>query len=116
MEPGGNEVRGGWKPVLRRHGRVGRGASDLKKCMYTLFVNELPDSMEPKGLYTLFTNFGVVKDIYIPFKRRKQTRSRFGFVRYDCPIVARIALQKANGLWCDNGALKVKPVDFRKDY
>ncbi|KAL7241830.1 hypothetical protein ACSBR1_014421 [Camellia fascicularis] len=57
-----------------------------------------------------------MKDVYIPFKRRKQTRSRFGFIRYDCPIAAHIALHKANGLWCDNRALKVKSVDFGKDY
>ncbi|KAL7198229.1 hypothetical protein ACSBR2_020693 [Camellia fascicularis] len=71
--------------------------------------------MEPKGLYSLFNNFGVVKDVYISFKRRKQTRSRFGFVRYDCPVAAQMAVQKANGLWCDNRALKVKLADFEKD-
>ncbi|KAL7248025.1 hypothetical protein ACSBR2_002843 [Camellia fascicularis] len=63
----------------------------------TLFVENLPESMNPKGLYTLFTKFGVVKDVFIPFKRKKATRSRFGFVRYDCPVAAQVAIRKANG-------------------
>ncbi|KAL7245687.1 hypothetical protein ACSBR2_000922 [Camellia fascicularis] len=54
----------------------------------TVFVDNLPDFLDPKGLYTLFTKFGVVKDVFIPFKRRKATRSRFGFVCYDYPIAA----------------------------
>ncbi|KAL7243071.1 hypothetical protein ACSBR1_015477 [Camellia fascicularis] len=66
----GAREEGGWQPVLRRQGRVGR------------------ESMDLKGLYSIFNNFGVVKDVYISFKRRKQTRSQFGFVRYDFPIAA----------------------------
>lgn len=101
-------------PVLRRHGRTGKGVSEQRVGMYTLFVDDIPDSMDPKGLYAIFNNFGVVKDVYISFKRRKQARSRFGFVRYDCPVAAQMAVRKANGLWCDNKALKVKPADFEK--
>ncbi|KAL7207390.1 hypothetical protein ACSBR1_029363 [Camellia fascicularis] len=40
--------------------------------------------MNPKSLFGLFTKFGMVKDIYIPMKRRKATSSRFGFVKFDC--------------------------------
>ncbi|KAL7253946.1 hypothetical protein ACSBR1_008315 [Camellia fascicularis] len=71
--------------------------------------------MNPKGLFTMFSNFGVVKDVNIPEKRRKATRTRFGFVRYDCPIAAGIAIQKANGVWCGDRTLKVKKVDFGRD-
>ncbi|GMP79378.1 hypothetical protein CsSME_00034949 [Camellia sinensis var. sinensis] len=76
---------GGWMPVLRRHGRNGKGFSAPKVGMYTLFVDDIPDSMDPKGLY-------------------------------DCPVAAQMAVQKANGLWCDNKALKVKPADFEKEH
>ncbi|KAL7164645.1 hypothetical protein ACSBR2_040526 [Camellia fascicularis] len=109
------EGEGGWQPVMRRQGRVGRGFSNQKIGTYTLFVDELLESTKPKGLYSLFNNFGAVKDVYISFKRRKQMRSRFGFVRYDCPVAAQMAVQKANGLWCDNIALKLKLADFEKD-
>ncbi|KAL7193971.1 hypothetical protein ACSBR2_025582 [Camellia fascicularis] len=82
--------------------------------IHTIFVDNLPNSMDPKGLYKVFTNFGIVKDVFIPNKRRKMTRSRFGFIRYACPVAANMAVQKAHGIWCDNRALKVKEVDFVK--
>ncbi|KAL7174929.1 hypothetical protein ACSBR2_028689 [Camellia fascicularis] len=55
------------------------------------------------------------KDAFIPAKRRKATGSRFGFMRYDCKVGAEMAVLKANGLWCDNKALKVKKVEFKKE-
>ncbi|CAL5354769.1 unnamed protein product [Camellia sinensis] len=36
--------------------------------------------------------------------------------RYNCSVAADMAVQKANGLWCDDKALKVKMADFAKDY
>ncbi|KAL7208081.1 hypothetical protein ACSBR1_029941 [Camellia fascicularis] len=63
--------------------------------------------MEPRDLFNLFTNYGVVKDVFIPKKRRKVLGTRFGFVRYDCQVVASIAVQKAKGLWCDDKSLMV---------
>ncbi|KAL7263541.1 hypothetical protein ACSBR1_001658 [Camellia fascicularis] len=72
--------------------------------------------MRAKGLYSIFSNYGVVVDTFILNKRRKMTRSRFGFVRYNCFVTANMAIQKENGLWCDDKALKVKMEDFGKDY
>ncbi|KAL7207210.1 hypothetical protein ACSBR1_029221 [Camellia fascicularis] len=72
-------------------------------------------SMAPKDLYFLFMKFGVVKDVFIPNKTRKATRSRFGFVRYNCCVAAKVAIQKANGLWCDNKALRVKMAVYGKE-
>ncbi|KAL7161381.1 hypothetical protein ACSBR2_041940 [Camellia fascicularis] len=68
--------------------------------------------MVPRSLFTLFSSYGVVKDVFIPNKRRKATGSRFGFVRYDCSIAARVAVQKADGIWCDDKSLKVRLVEF----
>ncbi|KAL7231486.1 hypothetical protein ACSBR2_009690 [Camellia fascicularis] len=104
---GANE--GGWKPVFRR--RQGRQGPLAK--LHTIFVDEIPESMNPKGLFTMFSNFGVVKDVYIPEKRRKATRTRF--VRYDCPVAPGIAIQKANGVWCGDRTLKLKKADFERD-
>ncbi|KAL7161406.1 hypothetical protein ACSBR2_041971 [Camellia fascicularis] len=106
---GSNE--GGWKPVFQR--RKGRQGSVAK--LHTIFVDEIPELISSKGLFTMFSNFGVVKDVYIPKKRRKATRTRFGFVRYDCPVTAGIAIQKANGVWCGDRILKVKKEDFGRD-
>ncbi|KAL7172447.1 hypothetical protein ACSBR2_032023 [Camellia fascicularis] len=69
--------------------------------------------MDPKGLFNLFNNFGIVKDAFIPKKkRRKTTQSRFGFVRYDCVVAAQIAIQKANGIWCEDRSLIFKKAEF----
>ncbi|KAL7219519.1 hypothetical protein ACSBR2_012555 [Camellia fascicularis] len=103
---------GGWNPALRRR-RVGnQGSKTMENRLFTIFVDEIPNSMNPKSLFTLLNKFGVVKDSFIPAKRRKATGSRFDFVRYDCKVVVEMAVLKANGLWCDNKALKVKKVEF----
>ncbi|KAL7215151.1 hypothetical protein ACSBR1_027338 [Camellia fascicularis] len=80
----------------------------------TIFIDNIPDSMSPKRLFNLFQKFGLVKDVFIPGKRRRASRSRFGFVRYDCEVAAGIATQKADGLWCDNKELRVKRAQFQK--
>ena len=53
--------------------------------------------------------------MFIPKKRRKTIGSRFGFVRYDCSVVAEIAVQRSDGLWCDNKALKVKRAEYERE-
>ncbi|XP_028058333.1 uncharacterized protein LOC114262179 [Camellia sinensis] len=78
--------------------------------LFTIFVDDLPNSMDPKRLFSMFGKFGVVTDVFIPAKRRKGTGTRFGFVRYDCRVAADMAIQKADGLWCE----RVKKADFQK--
>ncbi|KAL7193693.1 hypothetical protein ACSBR2_025331 [Camellia fascicularis] len=106
------EVNGGWRLVLRKHGGQGFRNNAMENEIHTIFVDNLLDSMNPKGLYEVFTNFGIVRDVFIPNKRRKMTRSRFSFVRYACPVAANMAVQKAHAILCDNRALKVKEIDF----
>ncbi|KAL7248438.1 hypothetical protein ACSBR2_003213 [Camellia fascicularis] len=61
------EARGGWKPVFRRRqGRYGTSAA-----IYMVFVDDLPNGMNPKSLYVMFSKFGVIKDAFIPNKRRR---------------------------------------------
>ncbi|XP_028051730.1 serine/arginine-rich splicing factor 8-like [Camellia sinensis] len=110
--------RGGWSPVLRRRRvrRVGNQSSRSKNVdgLFTIFVDEITDSMDPKRLFTLFSKFGIVKDVFIPAKRRQVTSSWFEFVRYDCKVAADMSVQKVDGIWCDNKALKVKNAEYRK--
>ncbi|KAL7203846.1 hypothetical protein ACSBR2_016991 [Camellia fascicularis] len=106
--------RGGWNPVVRRK-RVGLQENrSLMEGLITLFMDDLPNSMDPKSLFSLFGKFGVVKDVFIPSKRRESSRTRFGFVRYDCKVAAGMAIQKADDLWCDNKALRVKQANVQK--
>ncbi|KAL7246551.1 hypothetical protein ACSBR2_001612 [Camellia fascicularis] len=106
--------RGGWTPVLRRRRGGMSGNQYLSEGLFTVFVDYLPNSMDPKRLFFMFGKFGVVKDVFIPAKRRKGTGIRFGFVRYDCRVAADMAIQKADGLWCENKALRVKKADYQK--
>ncbi|XP_028124251.1 serine/arginine-rich splicing factor SC35-like [Camellia sinensis] len=69
--------------------------------------------MVPRKLHDLFNKFGVVKDVFIP-QKRKATNTRFGFMRYDCSIAADVAEQKANGLWVDDKSLSVKIAEYGK--
>ncbi|KAL7222744.1 hypothetical protein ACSBR1_024446 [Camellia fascicularis] len=107
---------GGWQPVVygQRYHNMKEGNRSVGSGLFTIFVDNLPQSMNPKELYSLFMKFGVVKDVFIPSKTRKTTRSRFGFVRFDCPVTVEVAIQKANGLWCDDKSLQVKKAEFEK--
>ncbi|KAL7251369.1 hypothetical protein ACSBR1_013249 [Camellia fascicularis] len=107
---------GGWQPVVQRPGGRGVWNSRGHVSIHSVFVDNLPEAMGTKGLYSIFSNYGVVVDTFIPNKRRKMTRSSFGFVRYNCSVAADMAVQKANGLWCDDKVIKVKLADFGKDY
>ena len=89
MATGGVKEVGGWHPVV--HGRrkqVWRCEEIDRKenAIYTVFDDNIPRSMTPKGLYSLFGKFGVISDVFIPNKIRKVTKTRFGFVRYDCRV------------------------------
>ncbi|KAL7265657.1 hypothetical protein ACSBR1_003444 [Camellia fascicularis] len=109
--------RGGWIPVVKQRGRQmhpNLRLENRRASLFTLFVDNLPESMASRKLYDLFNMFGVVKDVFIPQKRRKLTYTRFGFVRYDCSITADVAEQKANGLWVDDKSLSVKITEYGK--
>ncbi|XP_028087047.1 serine/arginine-rich splicing factor SC35-like [Camellia sinensis] len=106
---------GSWIPVIRQ--RKGGGAHSYGRIstgLVNVFVDNVPLSMDAKALYKIFMKFGVVKDVFIPFKRRRATNSWFGFVRYDCEVAVNIAVQKANGLWIDNRRLQVKITAYDK--
>ncbi|KAL7193815.1 hypothetical protein ACSBR2_025447 [Camellia fascicularis] len=105
--------RRGWNLVIRRRKMGNQHRYHKKAMLVTIFVNNIPESMDPKGLFNLFSKFGIVNDVFIPRKRRKVSRSRFGFVRYGCEVAVEIAIHKADGLWCDNKALKVKEQCFK---
>ncbi|GMP69083.1 hypothetical protein CsSME_00028478 [Camellia sinensis var. sinensis] len=106
--------RGGWKPVLHRR-KVGSQLRDTTEGGWiTIFVDNIPGSMDSKSLFTLFRKFSLVKDVFIPGKRRKASNSRFGFVSYDCQVAASVGIQKADGLWCGNKALRVKRAEYQK--
>ncbi|KAH7844730.1 hypothetical protein Vadar_031086 [Vaccinium darrowii] len=83
--------------------------------LITLFIDNLADKVDPFCLRKKFTNFGVVRDVFIPNKRRKNSRRRFGFVRFDCPVSADVAIEKANGSRFMDNTIFVKRAAFNKN-
>ncbi|KAL7260647.1 hypothetical protein ACSBR1_006334 [Camellia fascicularis] len=104
--------RGGWIPMVKQRGKQEARRSVGSAIVFTVFVDNRPSSMDTKGLFNLFGKFGVVNDIFIPQKRRRNTNTRFGFIRYSCEVAANVAVQKANGLWVDDKKLFVKFTAF----
>ncbi|KAH7852652.1 hypothetical protein Vadar_027431 [Vaccinium darrowii] len=83
--------------------------------LVSLFVDNIPEKENHLGLRKIFSRYGVVRDVFIPFKKSK-TGSKFGFVRYDCSIAADMGILRANGLVVDDKKLLLKsaPSDKRK--
>ncbi|KAH7866466.1 hypothetical protein Vadar_020749 [Vaccinium darrowii] len=102
---------GGWIPVIHKHSRLG-GFIDSRKPLISLFVDNLPEDTSQSWLKMMFNTFGVVKDVFIPEKRSKATGNRFGFIRYDCPVSADLAILRTNGVWLDDKKLFVKLAAF----
>ncbi|KAL7170505.1 hypothetical protein ACSBR2_035388 [Camellia fascicularis] len=98
---------GGWIPVLRQRRGGGAQGNEARHGVFTVFVDNIPSAMDAKALFKLFSNFGIVKEAFIPYKRRQATNSRFGFVRYDCQVAAAVVVQKGNDLWVDDKVLEV---------
>ncbi|KAL7161595.1 hypothetical protein ACSBR2_042126 [Camellia fascicularis] len=112
MEQGEN---GGWIPVGRQQKGGETQGKEAKHGLLTVLVDNLPLAMDAKTLFELFTKFGIVKDVFILAKRRIVTNSIFGFVRFDCHVVADIAIQKGNGLLVDDMVLDVKKATYVKN-
>ncbi|KAL7212217.1 hypothetical protein ACSBR2_014982 [Camellia fascicularis] len=64
---------GEWMPVVHKYGGQGNRSKGVEVDIHTIFVDNLPESMDPKSLYGIFTNFKVVRDVFIQNKRRKMT-------------------------------------------
>ncbi|KAH7838737.1 hypothetical protein Vadar_030471 [Vaccinium darrowii] len=102
---------GGWVPVLNKN-RKQSGASFHK--LFTLFVDNLLEDVSQNWLRKTYSQFGSVKDVFIPSKRSKVTGTNFGFVKYDSENSAKSAIEKTNGIWIEDKKLFVKMASFDK--
>ncbi|KAK8609773.1 hypothetical protein V6N13_093187 [Hibiscus sabdariffa] len=62
----------------------------------TIFIHNLQEKMQWKGLWATFAHYGEVIDV---FKLRKRSRigKRFGFVRYSSRVDVDGAISRLNG-------------------
>ncbi|KAI8023628.1 hypothetical protein LOK49_LG03G02139 [Camellia lanceoleosa] len=69
------------------------------KC-FSIFINNLPEQTYSWWLRKVFNRCGMIVDAFIPFKRRRFSNSKFGFVRYLKEEEADEAVHSFNGvLW-----------------
>ncbi|KAL7223337.1 hypothetical protein ACSBR1_024906 [Camellia fascicularis] len=99
--------QGVWIPVVKQRIRNEAWRKEVGKGLFSVFVDNVPSNIDPRALFKLFSKFGIVKDVFIPQKRRKATNTRF-----DCSMAATVAVQKANGLWVEDRELKVKMAEY----
>lgn len=76
--------------------------------LVTLFIDNLPEKSSHWWLRKVFSNYGSVRDAFIPAKRSSKIGTKFGFVRYDCSVSADMAIFRANGMVVDDMKLVVK--------
>ncbi|KAE8676254.1 hypothetical protein F3Y22_tig00111621pilonHSYRG00386 [Hibiscus syriacus] len=74
------------------HPRIGNG---IRNGCYTIFIDNLPETIHWKRLGSIFGSHGQVIDAFIP-KKRNSKGVRFGFIRYATIEEARIAISKMN--------------------
>ncbi|KAH7846335.1 hypothetical protein Vadar_012666 [Vaccinium darrowii] len=79
--------------------------------LFTRFVDNIPVARNQSWLESLFSNYGIVRDLFILAKRSKRG-SKFGFVHYDCSVSAAVAISRANGLEVEGNYLFVKKASF----
>lgn len=66
--------------------------------LFTVFVDNLPKSMNVGWLRQLFNPFGCVKDVFIPNKRSSFYNTKFGFVRFKKREEASSAIEDLDGI------------------
>jgi len=53
-----------------------------RKSEFSVFIHNLPRSLDRFGLAGIFQKAGIVSDIYIPSRQGTKSQGRFGFVRF----------------------------------
>lgn len=81
----------------------------------TIFVDNLPVQIRKIWVYNLFSRFGKIRDIFIPFKKSKITGRKFGFVRFYNSKEASFAISNVDRTWWWDHLLVVKYARFLKD-
>ncbi|XP_058202534.1 uncharacterized protein LOC131316969 [Rhododendron vialii] len=83
--------------------------------LFTVYVDNLPKSMDVGWLRQLFTPFGRVEDIFMPSKRSSSFNTKFGFVRFKRREEAINAIEDLDGVVIRNFAIVVQFAKYSKD-
>ncbi|WOG91334.1 hypothetical protein DCAR_0310582 [Daucus carota subsp. sativus] len=73
-----------------------------------LFVGYLPPTVDDSGLWELFSSFGTIIHLKVPLDMVTGYSKGYGFVRYDTPSAASLAIMHMNGYEVDGRRLTVR--------
>ncbi|XVF23290.1 hypothetical protein REPUB_Repub13aG0024100 [Reevesia pubescens] len=78
----------------------------------SVFVNNIPQKVHWRWLWTIFEHYGRVLDVFIP-RKRSRLGKRYGFVRFASRPAALTAIKSLNGAWLLNSRIGVNIARFR---
>ncbi|KAH7843169.1 hypothetical protein Vadar_013520 [Vaccinium darrowii] len=79
----------------------------------TIYVDNLADDMDTEWLGQIFSKYGRVVDVFIPFKRSKNFKTKFGFVRFNTVVEAEEAIADLDGISIRDKKMRVKMATFK---
>ncbi|KAI8524290.1 hypothetical protein RHMOL_Rhmol13G0138900 [Rhododendron molle] len=83
--------------------------------LFTVYVDNLPKSMDVGRLRQLFTPFGRVEDVYMPSKRSSSFNTKFGIIRFKRREEAINAIEDLDGVVIRNFTIVVQFAKYSKD-
>ncbi|KAL3928951.1 MAG: hypothetical protein SGBAC_012420 [Bacillariaceae sp.] len=119
--PGGGRVPG--QPIQNYGGQFYPNASPGPPIQTTasnkgpdganLFIFHIPNHFSNMDMYHLFSPFGTLLSVRIMVEKESGRSRGFGFVSYDSPDAAAIAIKELNGYTIGNKRLKVQHKQIR---
>jgi len=97
-----------------REGERERGGRFNQRKEVTIFIRNLPHSLDCHGLRGIFQRAGRISDTYIPFRNSRPTKARFGFVRFWNPADASRSVLMFNNAVIRGHMIKVCKAKFEK--
>ncbi|CAO2825219.1 unnamed protein product [Amaranthus hypochondriacus] len=91
-----------------------RPGLDSQKGVVTLFIDGISNTTTLTDIRALFEKYGVVNDVYISGKHRKNKNEGFGFVRYTDSLEASTAIKQLDGYCINGGNLRVSMAKYQK--
>ncbi|KAH7847538.1 hypothetical protein Vadar_027312 [Vaccinium darrowii] len=83
--------------------------------LFTIFVDNLPKSMDVGWLRQLFRPYGCVEDVYMPCKRSSSFNTKFGFIRFKRREEAMNAIEDLDGFMIRNFKIVVQFAKYSKN-
>ncbi|KAH7842865.1 hypothetical protein Vadar_009918 [Vaccinium darrowii] len=83
--------------------------------LFTIFVDNLPKSMDVGWLRQLFRPYGCVEDVYMPSKRSSSFNTKFGFIRFKRREEAMNAIEDLDGFMIRNFKIVVQFAKYSKN-